>query len=60
MCGIVAIVSKSNKDHARLGKALEVLNHRGPDDQGSYSEEDVISLGHKRLSIIDLSIEAKQ
>ena len=32
----------------------DALRHRGPDDEGSYADDDV-SLGHRRLSIIDLS-----
>lgn len=35
------------------------LEHRGPDDEGFYSDEHV-SLGHKRLAIIDLSEKGKQ
>src|SRR5437870_7013531 len=43
-----------------MGNALK---HRGPDDEGSYfdnSEKFCIGLGHKRLSILDLSIAARQ
>ena len=35
------------------------LSHRGPDDSGVFSKENY-SLGHRRLSIIDLSNNAKQ
>lgn len=38
---------------------LQVLNHRGPDDFGIY-ESSRISLGHRRLSIIDLSLAGRQ
>ena len=37
----------------------EVLSHRGPDDAGSY-EDEFVSFGHKRLSIIDLSGHGRQ
>jgi len=37
---------------------LESIKHRGPDDQGKY-ETKSISLGHNRLSIIDLSKKGK-
>ena len=37
-----------------IAKMNSALAHRGPDDEGFYTDEK-ISLGHKRLSIIDLS-----
>jgi asparagine synthase (glutamine-hydrolysing) len=37
----------------------QVLAHRGPDQCGSYTDES-ISLGHRRLSIIDLSEHGRQ
>lgn len=36
-----------------------ILVHRGPDDSGFY-EDELVSLGHRRLSIIDLSSQGKQ
>ena len=37
------------------------LRHRGPDDQGSWlDEENGVALGHRRLSILDLSPEGHQ
>lgn len=55
MCGICG---EYNFLHRRAEKSviqsmLEVLHHRGPDDEGIYIA-DSIGLGHKRLSIIDL------
>lgn len=56
MCGICG---KLNFDrHARIDPALipamlDSIRHRGPDDEGSYSAGHV-TLGHRRLSIIDL------
>ena len=35
------------------------IAHRGPDAQGFY-DEPAIALGHRRLSIIDLSVAANQ
>ncbi len=51
MCGIVGFNSK-NSDV--LNKMLKSINHRGPDDSGVYEDEQ-LSLGHVRLSILDLS-----
>ena len=51
MCGIVGFNSK-NSDV--LNEMLHQINHRGPDDKGVY-EEASLSLGHARLSILDLS-----
>ena len=42
-----------------IQKMLDITKHRGPDDEGFYCDEN-ISLGHARLSIIDLSENARQ
>ena len=58
MCGICGIVSTdySTKINSSLIKSMmSVMNHRGPDDNGSYVEDGKVALGHNRLSIIDLS-----
>lgn len=56
MCGIVGIISseilKSKRDEI-LYKMNQDIHHRGPDEDGLYSDE-YLSLGMKRLSIIDL------
>jgi len=50
MCGIIGF----NFDDKHLAKRMcDVIIHRGPDDEGYYSNDD-ITLGHRRLSIIDL------
>jgi asparagine synthase (glutamine-hydrolysing) len=63
MCGIVGIISKEQIDRAPLERALDSIKHRGPDDQGSAflnSGEWKVALGHRRLSIIDLSPRGHQ
>jgi len=62
MCGITGIVStSSNRDLAYLLREMtDVISYRGPDDYGYYetrSEQGktYTGLGHRRLSIIDLS-----
>ena len=57
MCGICGIYGLENK--ILVQKMLDVLKHRGPDGQGIYSDKN-ITLGHSRLSIIDLSENGKQ
>ncbi len=54
MCGIVgAIYWDKEPDRARLERAIAMLNHRGPDEQGVFIRNNA-ALGHARLSIIDL------
>jgi asparagine synthase (glutamine-hydrolysing) len=52
MCGILGIIGPYI-DKKRFESATAELVHRGPDDFGFYYDEK-ISLGHQRLSIIDL------
>lgn len=62
MCGIAGIVSFSKALEERkvlLDKMLKTQAHRGPDATQNWHDE-VCSLGHNRLSIIDLSNEANQ
>ncbi len=56
MCGIVGFNSKNIKI---LKNMLKSLYHRGPDDSGIYEDEN-FSLGHTRLSILDLSSAGHQ
>ena len=57
MCGIVGIIS--NQSHQKINLSLDKIAHRGPDSHGIYSHEN-LSLGHRRLSIIDLSENGHQ
>ncbi len=56
MCGIIGFNWKSA---ALVKKLAHLLEHRGPDQDGYYSD-DSVSLGHRRLSIIDLSENGRQ
>ncbi len=60
MCGIAGIIGKN--DHDLMKKMLDVIAHRGPDDSGikSFTNGDGVVLGHRRLSIIDLSEQGHQ
>lgn len=58
MCGIFGSVGK-NKNIEEFKRALNSISHRGPDDEGLFSDEN-ITLGFRRLSIIDLSPKGHQ
>lgn len=65
MCGIVGGVwgVSTSGVEARLQSALESLQHRGPNDQGQIIESSgngIVALGHRRLSIIDLTANGHQ
>jgi asparagine synthase (glutamine-hydrolysing) len=54
VCGIAGIFEK-NSDHQQLmNDMLDIIVHRGPDAKSVHVFED-FTLGHRRLSIIDLS-----
>jgi len=62
MCGIVGIVGP-RADRTAVERALAVIEHRGPDASGIEvfdSENWSAILGHRRLSIIDLSSRSNQ
>jgi asparagine synthase (glutamine-hydrolysing) len=58
MCGIVGIVGSRASPELVSRMALR-LRHRGPDGEGVWCEPG-IALAHRRLSILDLSDEARQ
>jgi asparagine synthase (glutamine-hydrolysing) len=51
MCGICGIAGK--REETQIRRMTGIMEHRGPDDEGFYIDDD-ISLGVKRLAIIDL------
>lgn len=63
MCGIIGQLNFLNKkiDINLFNSMRDTLTHRGPDDFGTnLFKGDTIALGHRRLSIIDLSGDGKQ
>lgn len=55
MCGIAGIVKNRDKvSDLEIKPMLSSISHRGPDDEGIYAEKN-FGLGHRRLSILDLS-----
>lgn len=61
MCGIVGIFNRDDEpvSPVTLSGMTRSLAHRGPDDEGVYTDGS-IGLGHRRLSIIDLSSAGHQ
>jgi asparagine synthase (glutamine-hydrolysing) len=62
MCGIAGAVwhdSKKTLEQNTLQRMIDVLRHRGPDDEGVYvagmEMQTGVALGHRRLSIIDVA-----
>jgi asparagine synthase (glutamine-hydrolysing) len=59
MCGITGFIQQGSiRDESllRLTDMLKTLYHRGPDDGGMWvDEQQGVGLGHRRLSILDLS-----
>ncbi len=62
MCGFLFSFSPAKAaDPAAFDRARDCLAHRGPDDAGSvFLREGHIALGHRRLSILDLSSHGHQ
>jgi asparagine synthase (glutamine-hydrolysing) len=64
MCGIAGYVTyqKNNTNNDKyIYDMTNALTHRGPDSQGTWMDQDLgIALGHRRLSIVDLSPEGHQ
>ncbi len=59
MCGIVGYWSNDPNFGGELTRALAAIHHRGPDDEGIWYGNG-IALGHRRLSILDLSTAGHQ
>ena len=54
MCGIAGFVSKIKNKKKIIKSMCDKIQHRGPDGEGYYIDAN-IALGHRRLSIIDLT-----
>ncbi|MGX7014314.1 asparagine synthase (glutamine-hydrolyzing) [Vagococcus silagei] len=53
MCGFVGYINQELVAEDTIKKMADRIAHRGPDDEGFY-QDDFISMGFRRLSIIDL------
>jgi asparagine synthase (glutamine-hydrolysing) len=61
MCGIVGLINYDGLDvsFSSLKGMTDAISHRGPDGEGHWHEAGA-GFGHRRLAIIDLSVEANQ
>jgi len=61
MCGIGGILyfNNSHAEEGRIKRMTQLMAHRGPDAEGFFMDRE-LALGHRRLSIIDLSTAANQ
>lgn len=61
MCGIAGLVRKDNSivEKDTIKKMTDTIVHRGPDAEGQFTFQNV-GLGHRRLSILDLSEKGNQ
>ena len=66
MCGFAGYLGGAPSrdqltDEAMLKRMTDSITYRGPDDSGYWCDRDRrIGLGHRRLSVVDLSIEGHQ
>jgi asparagine synthase (glutamine-hydrolysing) len=56
MCGIAGLLAGGRVEAGLVRRMIAPIAHRGPDDQGVWVDPEAgIGLGHRRLSIVDLS-----
>ena len=66
MCGIAGFADLagrlSGEEMEAVGRSMaRAMSHRGPDDEGVWIDRQRgITLAHRRLSIVDLSVEGRQ
>lgn len=60
MCGIVGVLGPDSKIHERVDLALGVIKYRGPDYFQKKRVHPHLTLGHVRLSIVDLNVRSAQ
>lgn len=59
MCGIFGFTKFKKEDLEKARDSLHTLRHRGPDQWDDYFDSEIY-IGHRRLSILDLSEHGKQ
>ena len=59
MCGIAGLLGRA--DEALVRRMAGALEHRGPDSDGFWIDAEAgVTLGHRRLAVIDLSEQGRQ
>ncbi len=59
MCGFVGFTNHIDNSNQIIEAMMDTIRHRGPDASGKYIDSD-IALGHRRLSIIDVTEQGNQ
>ncbi|WP_269476858.1 asparagine synthase (glutamine-hydrolyzing) [Hominibacterium faecale] len=59
MCGIAGIIGQNDQSIDQIRLMTDIIAHRGPDGEGHYIHDNV-ALGHRRLSIVDLTDNGRQ
>jgi asparagine synthase (glutamine-hydrolysing) len=66
MCGVAGILARASANdqvslETEVANLTDTMVHRGPDDGGSWVDSEAgIALGHRRLAVVDLSVEGRQ
>jgi len=56
MCGISGLVGNQKNKELNIERMKDRMLHRGPDSEGTYiSPDGRVALGHRRLSIVDIT-----
>lgn len=61
MCGFTGFITKKNFDTKVIWRSTNSMFHRGPDAAGIWYDQDAgVALGHRRLSVLDLTPAGNQ
>lgn len=61
MCGIAGFVYGESSGRSTIQSMCDQISHRGPDSEGYWQTDDgALAIGHRRLSILDLSAAGHQ
>ncbi len=60
ICGILGVSAGFDAGEPLAARMADVMAHRGPDSDGTWSSGDDVALGFRRLAIVDLSPAGRQ
>lgn len=60
ICGSLSFAGVSDRDTAAISQLMKLMERRGPDDKGLWTDQRCTVLGFQRLSILDLSSTGHQ